>query len=340
MGFDIPVVLLTFRRKDTVLRILERIAAVKPTKIYLISDGPRNDIERKQVDECRAAMESGITWDCTLIRDYSDVNKGVLDRIGLGAKRVFSSEEKAIFLEDDNLPEVTFFEFCREMLEKWEDDSRVLWVCGTNYLGEYSPDDGSSYMFTKHLLPCGWASWSKKYHKYYDEHLRFLDYPFLVRRMKKEYENQSLYKQQLYSFRRTRYLVDTSPRSSSWDYQMAFAVRVNNLYGISPGKNQIRNIGVDNISEHGGKSVKNVMVRRFTGMDSYPIVFPLVHPKTVLTDIQYEKRIGNIILLPWYLRVGLMVSRCIKAVMGWNKYESIKVILKEKMSRITQKKVR
>lgn len=50
------------------------------------------------------------------------------------------------------------------------------------------------------------------------------------------------------------------------------------------------------------------MTQRFCGMDSYPIEFPLVHPKTLLIDPEFETKIGKIILKPWKDRVKTRLS--------------------------------
>ena len=41
--FDIPVAMFIFKRKDTVLRIIDRIREVKPQTFYLIADEGRNE---------------------------------------------------------------------------------------------------------------------------------------------------------------------------------------------------------------------------------------------------------------------------------------------------------
>ncbi|MDP4182672.1 MAG: glycosyltransferase family 2 protein, partial [Bacillota bacterium] len=169
-GFNVPVTLFFFKR-DKIIQIIDRIREIKPQKLYLISDGPRNDEEEILVNNCRRLVEESINWDCKIIRNYAEQNKGVYDRIGLGAKWVLSMEDYAIFLEDDNLPDLTFFRFCEELLETYKEDTRILWICGTNYLEEYQPKDGASYVFTKHMLPCGWASWSHKFNRFYDGNL-------------------------------------------------------------------------------------------------------------------------------------------------------------------------
>lgn len=135
--FDIPVALFMFKRKDTLLRIIKVLSIVKPQKLFLISDEGRNIKEKTEVAETRKAVEEAINWNCAVIKYYASDNRGVYKNIAGGAKWVFSQEEKAIFLEDDNLPEITFFEYCKELLDLYRDDERILWICGTNYLSEY-----------------------------------------------------------------------------------------------------------------------------------------------------------------------------------------------------------
>lgn len=326
--FKIPVVLFIFKRYDTVLRILKNIEKVAPEKVYLISDGPRNEEEAILVEKCREKVESNITWDCQIIKNYAKKNKGIYNRIGLGAKWVFSQEKKAIFLEDDNLPEETFFQYCEELLSKYEYDERVLWINGTNYLTEFIPENGASYMFTSHLLPCGWASWSKKFIKYYDGDLSLFSDTYYQKQLLYTYENKSLYRQQFHSIASTKYKMEHG-KPISWDFQMAFSIRINGLYGISPYRNQIKNIGVDNYSEHGGNSFKNEMTRRFCGMESRPLQFPLKHPKTVLIDYIYETKIGKIILWPLQTRICLKMGYIIKGIFRVDKYDSLTTIIRK-----------
>jgi len=331
--FDIPIVLFTFKRKDTVFRIIERIAEVKPQKVYIISDGPRNEEEKDIIIDVRESIESYISWDCEIIKNYAQENKGVYNRIGEGANWVFTQEETAIFLEDDNLPDVTFFRFCKEMLERYKDDTRVLWVCGTNYLKQYTPNDNSSYVFTKQLLPCGWASWKSKFPKYYDGELELLSDPNIEKRIYDEYENKALYRQDMYLFKKTKHMLTHQKRMASWDRQMAFSIRVHGLYGISPANNQIENIGVDIHSIHGGTSYNNVMTKRFCGIQTIPIKFPLIHPKVVLSDKTYEKRVSKIILYPLFSRIALNIFKLIKPVLGINRNASFRLYMKEKLNK-------
>lgn len=275
--FNIPVVLILFKRSDTVLRILEVLSKIKPTKIYLLSDEGRNDAEKKMVAMTRKTVEENINWECEIIKNYAKENRGVYKNIGEGAKWVFEREEKAIFLEDDNLPEITFFRYCEEMLEKYEIHPNVLWICGTNYLGKY--DSEYSYMFTQHLLPCGWASWKKKFLKYYDGELENYGKKEYMEKFEKSYSNKALFKQRIESIESEVHQKEIGSKFISWDYQMIFSIRSNGLYGISPKYNQIRNIGVDEFSIHGGTSLSMIQTRKFCEIETHELKFPLVHPK-------------------------------------------------------------
>ncbi len=332
-GFDIPVVLFIFRRTDTVARILERLRAVRPRKLYLIADGGRDEAEAGQVRACRRAAEEGITWECEIVRNYAETNRGVYDQIGKGAGWVFEREDTAIFLEDDNLPEETFFPYCRELLDRYREDTRVLWINGTNYLGKYDPASGDSYMFTKHLLPCGWASWSVKFRKFYDGGLALARDPDVFRRLKETYGDPLLYRTQREAVQKTLYRMDAG-LPVSWDFQMAFSLRIHGLYGISPSRNQIRNIGVDALSSHGGDSFRRKKTFLFCGMPSYPLDFPLRHPKIVITDKDYENRIGKIIRMRRTTEIGALIARkLVKPLLGIPPHASFREWIKAARAR-------
>ena len=333
MGFKIPVVLFIFKR-DKAVEIIQRIKLVKPEKLYILADQGRNEEEKALAIECRKKVEMAIDWECQVIKNYAEENRGVYENIGEGAKWVLRQEKWAIFLEDDNLPEVSFFRFCEEMLEKYENDSRILWICGTNYLGNYEPKNNASYVFTKHMLPCGWASWSNKFERFYNGDLSLCEDQTVMERIGSQYINKSVYNTYKNCWMSEYARIKEGKRPISWDYQMDFSIKANNLFGICPCKNQIKNIGVDEFSEHGGKSFSSIMTKRFCGMQSYSIDFPLNHPKTLLIDPVFEKAIGKIILPPLFYRLVAPIKRTIvmslRKVIGIPDGKSTKDFIKER----------
>lgn len=325
--FDIPVVLIIFRRCDTMPRIIQRLAKVKPRKVYILADEGRNEKEIEQAHECRKTVESLINWDCEVVKNYAEENRGVYRNIGEGAKWVFEREEKAIFLEDDNLPETSFFRYADEMLEKYETAPEVLWICGTNYVTDMNGKE--SYAFTQHLLPCGWASWSTKFLKYYDGELSTFRDEAHKRKFYSSYSNRWLAQWQYQSVRNEVERHERTGRFISWDYQMLWSVRSNGLYGVVPLRNQITNIGVDEFSIHGGNSKNNVMTDRFCEVPSKQLDFPLVHPNEIAINKSVEHQLADIICPPHSTVLKSLLSSKMKRLMKQDTAKSWKQILKE-----------
>lgn len=322
-GFDIPVALFIFKRQETVIRILKVLEVIKPRKLYLISDNGRNEAEKKLVCEVRENIERAITWDCEIIKRYQNENVGVYENIAGGAKWVFEHEENAIFLEDDNLPEKTFFPFCEELLKKYTNNPRVLWICGSNYLEECSPANNEDYIFSKNMLPCGWASWRDKFNSFYDGELSLYSNEN-KRRLKTNYLNKKLYCQDMYNIEYELDYKKLHGRFYSWDYQMSFSLRIHDVYSIIPKFNQIKNIGVDNNSTHGGTSLGNVMVERFCERRTKELNFPLTHPKSLVIDEKIENALAEIIIDPTFFTFKSRLSRFIRNIFRLNKTVSIK----------------
>lgn len=327
----IPVVLFVFKRKDTLDAIVERIKTYAPQRVYLIADGPRNLEEERLVSSCRQHVEKLIDWPCEIIKNYSDKNRGVYKNIGEGALWVFEREEKAIFLEDDNLPESSFFWFCESMLDRYEKAERVLWIMGSNYLGKAIFENNASYSFTRHMLPCGWASWASKFSKYYDGLFNKKDALSSFDKARINYYSSQFYKYDRSRWETEYYRITKGMNPISWDYQMAYTIRENNLVGIIPKFNQITNIGVDDYSIHGGNKKTNVMVDRFCENPSYLLEEEIIHPQTIGTGERFEKALNKIILPPLRMRLKSSIKTILVKCFCLNPNKSIsKEILRKK----------
>ena len=335
MAFNIPVCIFIFKRSDLAVRVISQLKKIKPKKIYLLADGPRNPNEEVEIKETRKIVECEITWDCTVIKFYNKNNVGVIDNIGGGALKVFKKEKFAIFLEDDNFPSLSFFSYCEELLKRYENNEKLLWICGTNYLENIETLSSDSYFFTKNLLPCGWASWANKFNRYYDHNLTsFIPNPETKKQLKSKYRLKALFRQQYFNFKKTKYLIQNNRQKASWDYQMAYSIHKHDLFGIMPNKNLIQNIGVDGRSSHGGTSMKKTMTNRFCWMSNKELDFPLIHPTKIACNDEIEELISKIILIPLLNRIAIFLFRYLKTLLGIGKYTTFSEIKKNVSNRL------
>lgn len=213
------------------------------------------------------------------------------------------------------------------MLEKYETAPEVLWICGTNYVTDMNGKE--SYAFTQHLLPCGWASWSSKFLKYYDGELSTFRDEAHKRKFYSSYSNRWLAQWQYQSVRNEVERHERTGRFISWDYQMLWSVRSNGLCGVVPLRNQITNIGVDEFSIHGGNSKNNIMTDRFCEVPSKQLDFPLVHPNEIAINKSVEHQLADIICPPHLTVLKSLLSSKMKRLMKQDTAKSWKQILKE-----------
>lgn len=275
---EVPVMLCTFTRLDTTKMVFEQIRKVKPKKLYLVSDGPRESHpeDKEKIEAVHEYIEGNIDWDCEVLKNYSDVNLGCGKRMPTGISWVFEHEERAVFLEDDCVPEISFFRYCEEMLEKYEDNEQILLISGNNPIAFKNWFGKFDYGFSKLPGTWGWASWRTKWLNY--------DYD-----MKSWPEKKSSFDwKRIYPTRaRWTYLAEFDTvykhEYDAWDYQVTYMLAVNDGLVVAPGKNQVRNAG---FSAEG--STHTVTIPEWMDQKSVPFEFPLVAPSEVKWNRDYD----------------------------------------------------
>ena len=106
-----PVVIFVYNRKKETKILLNRLAKLKPKNIIIISDGPKNNKEDKKCDDVQKIVKN-INWKCKKKYIRSSQNIGLKKRVTSGLNLVFSFYDRAIILEDDCIPNESFFLFC------------------------------------------------------------------------------------------------------------------------------------------------------------------------------------------------------------------------------------
>jgi GT2 family glycosyltransferase len=165
-NMDVPILFIVFNRPESTQLIFDKIRSLKPTTLYISSDGPRvgNETDVANISKVRSVFE-GVDWDCKVHTLYREENLGCGRGPSEGIKWFFSEVEYGIVLEDDCLPTTSFFGFCEQMLKKYKHDKSVFHISGNNWYPE-SDEIKEDYYFTNHAGMWGWASWADRWSKY------------------------------------------------------------------------------------------------------------------------------------------------------------------------------
>jgi len=240
--FDIPVAAIVFNRPYCARRLMEVLRRRRPSSLFVISDGPRDDRpdEDKLVKECREMMTPD--WECQLIPIYSDRNMGCRGRITSGLDEVFSQVDRAIVLEDDCIPVPAFFDYCNEQLERYRDEHRVMSVCGYRTFPENLTSEGLT--FCRYSNSWGWATWSRAWvlnrrdlHELIEDDLRGRLYEVFGSR------RAALYWE--FIFNRVR-----AGKNDSWAYIWMLSQWLENGLTVYPPRNLVVNHGGDMQATH------------------------------------------------------------------------------------------
>lgn len=300
-----PIAFIIFNRPDTTARVFAEIAKAKPSKLLIIADGPRKnrDGEAEKCTQARSVIQQ-INWPCELSTNFSDINLGCKERVASGITWVFEQVEEAIILEDDCLPDQSFFRFCEELLVKYRHDSRIGMISGSNFnFGKKYTE--SSYYFSRYNHIWGWATWRRAWNNY-DVDMKI--WP--------EFYRNNYLDGIVHSAAERRFWVecfDSVARGEidTWDYQWVFSSFCTNSLAIVPEINLISNIGFGQDATH------TINGSPLAAIDTESMQYPLIHPRIYqpnfssdinVSSVQFSKK-SFVERLLTKLRINLQVGK-------------------------------
>lgn len=281
-----PVALIVFNRPEPTQRVFRAIAAARPSRLLLIADGPREGREGEALrcEEVRKII-SAVDWPCSIETNFSSMNMGCRRRVISGLDWVFSLVEEAIILEDDCVPDPSFFPYCAELLNHYRENDQIGIISGYNPLQKAFPFE-YSYCFTKMVLIWGWATWRRTWKKY-DEHmsswLALKDE--ILQRLWPDPRHRLYWATILESM-----YQGTGP--NTWDYQLVFKSWAQKWLNIIPSRNLIQNIGFGADATHTQKGDPA------QALPAGNLAFPLVHPAEVVEWCDHPRLLQSKIYSP------------------------------------------
>ena len=281
---DVPVAIQAFVRPQMLAKQWEVIKQARPSILFIRSDGPRETVptDKELIMQSRAVVEE-VDWDCQVYRMYEDKNIGMYGMSDKYTPVIWSKVDRCIFLEDDQVPAVSFFQFCAELLEKYKDDLRIDRITGVNLCEKWedTPDD---YFFARVPASSGVATWRRSTEGR-DKAFTYANNPYAMAYIK---NNVPWYlKKQFVSFAETGTYANHKPGG---EFFVRYAEYLQNRLLIVPKYNMIANNGIGAGATHTGsqKSMPKRLQKQY-GMKTYEFDFPLKHPVFVFPDRKFEK---------------------------------------------------
>jgi hypothetical protein len=277
-----PVLFLIFNRPEPTQRVFQAIRAARPPRLYVAADGPRAD-RAGEAERCEAARRvvQDIDWPCRVETLFRSHNLGCKQAVSHAVDWFFEHEEEGIILEDDCLPDPTFFPFCEELLAHYRDEQSVALICGANFQFGRTHGD-ASYYFSRYVHIWGWASWRRAW-RLYDRDIKcwpqFRSNGALERILGSRSREISYWRRIFDSVHAGK--IDT------WDYQVNLMLWANAMVSVLPQRNLVSNIGF------GAEATHTRDASRCANLPLRSMEFPLRHPPVVQTCASADDYTGR-----------------------------------------------
>ena len=265
-----PVSVFFYRRPEHLRKVMAKIREARPAVLFGVSDGPKPENEeiRKGVEESRKVFREMIDWPCRWELLERETNLGSYLSVSRGLDWVFEEVNETIILEDDTVPDLTFFRFTAELLEKYRENERIGAVCGNNYDDSKNWTSEGSYRLTRYHHSWGWGTWKRAW-KCFDRDEKLLSE---IPKIKKE--NWMKLSRREWAYWERCFQRTYARKLDAWDYRWTLSLWENHMYCIIPKANLVRNIGFGAKATH---TVENDFIN--LKMHSIkPMRFPLVVP--------------------------------------------------------------
>lgn len=279
MSNKVPILINAFNRPETTHRVFEVVKRYRPEKLFLALDGPRKH-KSEDVNNIKEIIDifSGVNWECDVFKLFREENLGCPLAIPDAIDWFFRYIKSGVILEDDCLPDISFFNFCEELLVRYESEDSVMMISGNNFMPEKSFSN-DSYFFSKYGFIWGWATWKRAWSKF-DASMSTYPHYINSRKFKKRYPGflDSYYWKTGFN---NKYRNYSNAWAMKWNYAMAY----NDGLSVIPSKNLVKNIGFGPDATM-TKSINSKMILEVSSME-----FPLVNPEKIQQNVNYDKQV-------------------------------------------------
>jgi len=295
------IALFVYNRPWHTQQVLSGLKRNKLQKLYIFSDGAKNEDDKKSIQEVRELITL-IDWcDAEIIK--SETNKGLARSIVDGVNYVLTKHPRIIVLEDDCLPSPDFIDFMERCLDRYENSSGVMSITGFNMIEIPQNYLYDIYFFYRSSV-WGWGTWRRAWEKFsFDEknYTECIDNKIIQKEFNRGGTDLSaMLKAQI------------EGKINSWAIKWAYTHYKYKGVCVHPVMSRIKNIGFDGSGTHCETDDKYNEIN--INFDSRETNEGLRLPDEIFIDSIVEKRYLKKIKLPLIQRIKRRFIREIRNI--------------------------
>jgi hypothetical protein len=276
-----PVLLLIFNRPKHTENVLAAIRSVAPSRLYVAADGPRSDVasDEWRCLEARKVIEH-VDWPCEVKTLFREDNIGCRRAVSSAISWFFTNEECGIILEDDCVPDRSFFRFCSDLLERYRNDEKIMCITGNNFQ-ESMDSYPYSYYFSIFNHCWGWASWRRAWAHFDSELESFFnqDNERILKSLSALPNFAAVFGDKFWQIK--------LGKLDSWAYIWTWSCWARGGVTCTPRVNLVKNIGIGAEATH-----TETLPESIVNTEAAELHFPLIHPPVIELISKFDENVS------------------------------------------------
>ena len=273
-----PVLIIVYNRPQITEKQLMALKKIKPVNLYVFCDGPKSQSELKPILETRKLFNK-LGWDCDVKTNFQQKNLGCKLGVITAINWFFKNVSEGIILEDDCIPDASFFDFLSSLLKKYRNDKKISMISGSN-LG-FKNKNNDSYFYSRYSIVWGWATWANRWNSY--------------RKILLKNENEVFSKKNIDVCKKlgisNKFINNTiksfQGRIDTWDYLWTYTNLINDRLSIIPSKNLIKNIGF------GKQATHTKIITSLSELRRESTSKKIIHPQELVSNNKFDSYVTN-----------------------------------------------
>ena len=313
------VLLLLYKRPETTVHVINALKIVKPKLIYISINIPPTNKSHENFENYKKVLRlvKEIDWKCELKIKKRKKHLSSYNSYKNAIKWFFKNEKEGIILEDDTVPNKSFFIFCDRLLKKYRHNNQIVQICGTSFINRKKIVK-DSYIFSNYSLGWGYATWRRSINEY-DEQMK--DWPEIKKKKKllKIINNKGF----LYYWT-IKFDAQYKNKSKHWDERWLYSNWKNKKLSIIPKKHLVKNIGM-------GISATHTKTKHwYSNLKTQEMKYINKHPKKISPNLEYDNWLNiNVFGVNFlYLRQKLIKNKIIRNKFIYGMLKTIYKIIK------------
>ncbi|WP_461788733.1 glycosyltransferase [Pedobacter sp.] len=248
-----PIALFVYNRPkhtERTIKFLQQNLLAPDSRLYIFSDGPKNNSDEEQVNEVRNFIKTVDGFKSVKVIE-SKTNKGLANSVIEGVTQLNNNYGQVIVFEDDLVSSPHTLTYFNEALNRYRNEEKVMHIGA--YMYHLKEPNLPESFFYRAATSWGWATWQSAW-QHFEPNIDKLIAQFDRQKINEfAIEGTMNFWKQMQDFKKGK--------NNSWAIRWYASIFLRGGLTLNPSQSLVNNIGHDGTGVHSGiNDIYNVII--------------------------------------------------------------------------------